>query len=97
MTIADLAYKYGYSSIFKQQLCTIANRNDLLIVISGSGNSPNILEAVTVAKEKGLIIIGFTGLNGGKLKNLIDTIVFAPSNKMEQIENIHSMVIHTII
>ncbi len=96
VTVSALAYEYGYQNIFNLQL-RAANHNDLLIVISGSGSSPNILAAVKNAKEMGLNIIGLTGLTGGKLKTMVDKIVFAPSDNMQQIENIHYIYIHAIV
>lgn len=97
VTVSALAYQHGYQNIFNLQLRAVAKRNDLLIVISGSGNSPNILTVAETAREMGLTIIGLSGLSGGKLKSLADKILLAPSDNMQQIENIHYVYIFLII
>lgn len=60
----------NYDEIFKQQLINLAGKNDILVLISSSGNSPNIIKAAEYAREAGLIVIGITGFTGGKLKEL---------------------------
>ncbi len=100
--ISALACQYGYQNIFKLQLQVgitqnVINRNDLLIVISGSGNSPNILEAAKFAKKIGITVLGLTGLKGGQLTRFADHVLHAPSENMQQIENIHCIYINSII
>lgn len=79
----------GYEVIFSEQLKTFANEGDLLIAISASGNSPNIIRAVDVAKLKGLKVIGLTGFIGGQLRQLADVPIHVESNDYGIIENVH--------
>ena len=62
----------GYAEIFSGQLKALAVRGDVAVAISGSGNSPNVLEAVKTARAMGMTTIGLTGIGGGKLKDLVD-------------------------
>lgn len=87
----------GYECIFEAQLRTFANKGDLLIVISGSGNSKNILNALEFAKEKKLSTLGFSGYNGGKMRGLLDIEVFIPLFEMCTVESVHSVIFHYII
>ena len=79
----------GYEVIFSEQLKTFAEEGDLLIAISASGNSPNIIRAVDVAKLKGMKVIGLTGFAGGKLRELADVPIHVESKDYGIIENCH--------
>lgn len=94
--ITCLVNDFDYNSIYSIQLNTKAHRGDILIVYSGSGNSENIIRAVTVAKEKEMLVIGFTGRDGGRLKALCDISLVAPSDSMEQIEDLHMLYTHAL-
>jgi len=87
----------GYHTIFEQQLRTFAKQGDILIAISGSGNSPNIIHAVEWANKNGLVTIGVTGFEGGKLRTLIKYSVHVPLNDMCTSESIHSIIFHYVI
>jgi D-sedoheptulose 7-phosphate isomerase len=87
----------GYESIFEQQLRTFASAGDLLISISGSGNSPNIIKAVEWANKNGLVTIGITGFDGGKLKKLSQHSVNVALNDMCTSESVHSIIFHYVI
>jgi D-sedoheptulose 7-phosphate isomerase len=87
----------GYESIFREQLKTFAAEGDLLIAISGSGNSPNIIEAIQWAKESGVETVGITGFDGGKLKQMCDLNVHIPINDMGMTESAHLILLHYII
>jgi D-sedoheptulose 7-phosphate isomerase len=95
--ITALGNDCGYESVFREQLLTLAERGDLALAISGSGNSPNILAAVKWAKDNGLFTCGFTGFNGGKLRGLVDLSVHSPVLDMEVAENCHMVEIHMIV
>lgn len=84
----------GYEEVFKQQLINLASKNDILISISSSGNSPNIVKAVEYAKKAGLIVIGITGFNGGKLKEICDYSAYVNVDSYELSEDIHSIFGH---
>lgn len=87
----------GYESVFREQLITHASPGDVVIAISGSGNSPNVLEGVRWAKENGLFTSALTGFGGGKLKPMVDLCVHAPVDDMEVAENIHLIVVHLVV
>ncbi len=86
----------GYDRVFAEPLINLMGPGDVLIAISGSGNSPNVLEAVKAAKEIGGISIGLTGFEGGQLKNMVDHPLVIPSNSMEIIEDFHMIVDHLL-
>jgi len=92
--ITALANDEGYESIFEQQLRNLARRGDLLIAISGSGNSPNVLRAVEYARSIGMKTIGVTGFDGGKLRGLVDESVHVPIDDMGMTEALHGVVFH---
>jgi len=92
--ITALANDEGYDSIFEQQLRNLANRGDLLVAISGSGNSPNVLRAVEYARSIGMKTIGVTGYDGGKLRKLADEGVHIPIDDMGMCEALHGVVFH---
>lgn len=83
-----------YNDVFKQQLINLASKNDILILISSSGNSPNVIEALKFAKEKGMITIGVCGFDGGKLKELADYTAHINHESYEVCEDIHSIFGH---
>ncbi len=95
--ITALGNDHGYDTIFEQQLRTFANAGDILICISGSGNSPNIIKAVDWANENKLITIGITGFDGGKLMKLCKYSVHVPLNNMYIAESIHSIIFHYVL
>ncbi len=69
---------------------------DVAVGISGSGSSPNVLEAVRLARTLGLATVGLTGMGGGKLKELVDVAVVVPSNSMQHIEDVHLLLCHLL-
>ena len=85
-----------YENVFAEQLENFIEPGDIAIGISGSGNSPNTLNGIRVAKAKGATTIGFIGFDGGKLKELVDIAVIVPSHNMEQVEDIHLLIEHVI-
>lgn len=87
----------GYDKIFSEQLKNFAKQGDILIAISSSGNSPNIIEAVKLAKEFSMPIIGFVGFDGGKLLELSNAKIYVPSFEYAIVESIHETICHLII
>jgi len=87
----------GYENVFVEQLRTYCRPGDLIVAISGSGNSPNILKAVGYAKEKGVKTIGVTGFSGGRLRDMVDFSVHVPLNDMCTSESVHSVIFHYVI
>jgi D-sedoheptulose 7-phosphate isomerase len=86
----------SYGDVFKEQLSNLLSANDVLVAISGSGNSENVVEAIKLAKRKGALTIGFTGFKGGRMKRLVDTCVIVPSDLMYRIEDVHLMLNHLV-
>jgi len=86
----------GYDRVFAEQIITLGQEGDTVLAISGSGNSPNVLEGVKAAREKGMFTIGLTGYAGGKLKGLVDLALVVPVNDMEQVEDAHMILDHLI-
>ena len=95
--VTCLANDFSYEDIFSIQLKTFAEKGDVLIAFSGSGNSPNILSALKTARKMGVFTIGFSGRDGGKMKDMCDLILIAPTNSMEQIEDMHLLYEHAMI
>jgi len=87
----------GFESIFSEQLKNFAQSKDILIAISSSGKSPNIIKAAETAKKLNLIIIGFMGFDGGQLLSLADAKIYIPSFKYTIVESGHDAVCHLII
>lgn len=96
--ITATANDHGYNNIFSVQMQGIFKRGDVLIAISASGNSPNILEAVKFAKERGGTVIGLTGFDGGKLLPMCDYFICAKTEKGEYgpVEDIHMIFDHIL-
>ena len=87
---------YGYDEVFARQLSGVGNSGDLLIGISTSGNSKNVLKAFEIAKQKGIKTIGLSGRDGGAMNELCDINVIVPSNDTARIQEMHILIIHTI-
>ena len=96
-TMLAIANDTDYSEIFRYQLINHISENDVIIAFSGSGNSKNIIKAVTYAKECKATIIGFTGYDGGKLKCLSDISIDSNIFNMEITEDIHLIIEHLLI
>lgn len=86
---------YGYEQVFSRELAAVAKLEDVFIAISTSGNSPNVLAAVEVARELGVATVGLTGHSGGKMKYLCDCIC-APSSETARTQECHIMLGHIL-
>jgi phosphoheptose isomerase/phosphoglycolate phosphatase-like HAD superfamily hydrolase len=95
--ITCLSNDFSYDDAYSILLRTIGRRGDLLIVFSGSGNSPNIIKVCQTARKMGMTVIGFGGRDGGRMKSLCDLCLIAPTYSMEQIEDLHMFYIHSLI
>lgn len=87
--LTALANDVSYEDVFAYQIERILNNNDLILAISGSGNSKNIIKAIKVAKDAGVKVIGMTGYDGGQLYKMADYHLHAPINDMMKAEDIH--------
>jgi D-sedoheptulose 7-phosphate isomerase len=92
-----VANDLAYDRIFLEQLKNLASPGDLLLAISGSGNSPNILKAVEWANDNGMTTLGITGYGGGKLKELAQHNLHAGIDDMGIVESLHQVVFHWVI
>jgi D-sedoheptulose 7-phosphate isomerase len=89
---------YGYSYVFSRFIDGVGNKNDVLLAISTSGNSENVINGILAAKEKGMKVIGLTGKDGGKMSELCDVEIRAPhSQYADRAQEIHIKVIHSLI
>jgi D-sedoheptulose 7-phosphate isomerase len=95
-TLTAWANDAEYSRVFAEPLRTLGQQGDVAVAISGSGNSPNVLAAVEVAKPMGITTVGLTGMGGGKLKGAVDIPVVVPSNSMQHIEDVHLLICHLL-
>ncbi len=94
--ITAVANDYSYDVIYSRIIKGIGKKGDVLIGLSTSGNSKNIMNAFEVAREKGLITIGFTGATGGKMKSLSDHLINVPSTDTPRIQESHILLGHII-
>ena len=95
--LTALGNDMGYDQVFLQQLASYGSPGDLVIAISGSGNSPNVLTAVDWANRNGLVSFGITGYDGGKLKQMQKAGIHVPLDDMGMVESIHGCLIHWIV
>jgi D-sedoheptulose 7-phosphate isomerase len=85
---------YGYERVFARQVEGLANEGDVLIAISTSGNSPNVLAAIEKAREIGCKVIGMTGRSGGKMREVCDALVAVPADRTARIQEAHITIGH---
>jgi D-sedoheptulose 7-phosphate isomerase len=86
----------SYADIFAEQLRGFLRKDDVVLAFSASGNSPNVLNALTLAQEIGALTMGLTGFEGGKMKSLCELCVVIPSQNMQVIEDLHLSVTHSV-
>jgi D-sedoheptulose 7-phosphate isomerase len=95
-TLTAIANDESYEQVFAIPLETLARRGDVLVVVTGSGNSPNVLRAVASASRLGLRTIGFLGKGGGRVRDILDIEVTVPSDEYGPIEDAHICFDHLI-
>ena len=86
----------GFENVFARNVDGLGNKGDVLLAISTSGNSPNVIKAVEMANKKSIKVIGFLGGNGGKLKDTVDLPIIIPSSNVQRIQEGHITVAHII-
>jgi D-sedoheptulose 7-phosphate isomerase len=94
--LTAIANDYGFEQVFARQIEGLGQRGDVLLALSTSGRSPNILAALRVARERGLVTVGFTGTKGEALGALCDHLLISPSDDTPVIQQIHLAVAHGI-
>lgn len=96
-TVLAIANDMGFEEVFRYQLRGRIREGDLVIALSGSGNSANIMNAVRYAKEQGNKVIGLTGIKGGMLKEEADVSLHVPVNSMQVTEDVHMIFDHLMV
>jgi D-sedoheptulose 7-phosphate isomerase len=91
-----IANDYGYDQVFSRQLSGVGHKGDVLVAISTSGDSVNVIHAVETAKSLGIPTIGWLGKDGGKLQDLVDYPLTVPSNTTARIQEVHIFIGHTM-
>lgn len=94
--LTAVANDYGYELVFSRMIDGIGEKGDVLVGLSTSGNSGNIMKAFEVARTKGIITVGFTGASGGKMKDLSDHLINVPSSDTPRIQESHITIGHII-
>lgn len=94
--LTSIANDYGFEQVFARQVEGFGQRGDVLLALSTSGKSPNILAALRTARERRLVTVGFTGSKGENLRTLCDHLLIAPSDDTPVIQQIHLAVAHGI-
>lgn len=95
-SLTAIANDYGFEAVFARQLQAIARNGDVVLAISTSGNSPNILLALETARRLGLPRIGLTGQSGGKLRSEVEICIAVPSTSTPRIQECHALIIHIL-
>jgi D-sedoheptulose 7-phosphate isomerase len=95
-SLTAIGNDFGFQEIFSRQLEAIGKPGDAVLAISTSGDSPNVLRALTVAKQLGLFTIGLTGRKGGQMRNLVDVCLCVPSDSTPRIQEAHILIIHIL-
>lgn len=95
-TLTATGNDFGFDKIFSRQVEAVGRKGDILVVISTSGNSENIIQAISAAKEKGIAVIGFGGKDGGKMAKLVDIPYIINSNVTARIQEMHELTMHIL-
>lgn len=98
-TITSIANDYSYSEVFSKQIRALGNAGDILLAISTSGNSANVVQAILAARERDMTVVALTGKDGGDMSSLLsaeDTEIRVPSMVTARIQEVHLVVIHCL-
>lgn len=98
-TITSIANDYDYENIFSRQVLALGNANDVLVAITTSGNSANIIAAIKAAHQKNMAVVALSGNGGGKLTSVLkdtDIEIRVPSNSTARIQEVHLLVLHCL-
>ncbi len=94
--VTAVANDYGYDEVYARMLLAIGRPGDVLVAISTSGNSTNILKTIEIAKQQQMTIIGMSGVSGGKMRDLCDVLLNVPSQDTPRIQESHILIGHII-
>jgi D-sedoheptulose 7-phosphate isomerase len=95
--VTAAANDFGYENVFARQVEGLGNKGDLLVVLSTSGNSANLIKAVQTAREKHILTLALLGGNGGKLKGMVDRSLIVPHVSTQRIQEEHLFMIHLLV
>jgi len=95
-SLTAIGNDYGFDQVFARQLEALGNAGDLAIGMSTSGNSPNVIEGLRVARRRGMVTIGLTGEDGGRLKSQVDYCICVPSKDTPRIQETHILIGHIV-
>lgn len=98
-TLTSIANDYRYEEIFSKQVLGLGRKGDVLLAISTSGNSPNVIEAIHAAHQRGVHVVALTGKNGGKIAGLLkenDVHLCVPSDRTARIQEVHLVTLHCL-
>ncbi|MCX7962247.1 MAG: phosphoheptose isomerase [Burkholderiales bacterium] len=98
-TLTSIANDYAYEQVFEKQVRALGRAGDVLLAISTSGNSPNVLAAMRAARERGLAIVALTGRGGGRMAELVgadDVLVCVPHAQTARIQEVHLLALHCL-
>ena len=94
--LTSIANDYGFEQVFSRQVEALVNETDIVIAISTSGNSPNVLKGIEEAKKRGAKVISFTGKSGGKMAKASDILINVNSSDTWHVQEAHIVILHTI-
>ena len=94
--ITSIGNDYDFENIFSRQIESLGNKDDVIIAISTSGNSKNVINGVKSAKDQGIFLIGLSGKSNSKLKDMADVTINAPSDDTARIQESHRIIIHCL-
>lgn len=94
--VTAIGNDFGYEYVFSRQVEGLGNRGDLLVGISTSGNSVNLIHALNTAQDIGITTVGLLGKNGGEMKNLCDYKIIVPSDSTQHVQEAHIMIVHEL-
>lgn len=94
--LTALGNDYGFESVFKRQISALGNKGDVLLCLSSSGNSENLIEAAAEAKRKNMMIINLLGKDGGKMKQMGNIEIIIPSSNTARIQECHLLILHIL-
>jgi len=98
-TLTSIANDYSYNEVFSKQIRALGNPGDILLAVSTSGNSANVVQAIQAAHDKGLTVVALTGKDGGKMAPLYtgaDVEIRVPSDSTARIQEVHLVIIHAL-
>ncbi len=95
-SLTSIANDISYDYVFSRQIEALGDKEDVALGLSTSGSSPNVMEAMKVAKERGLLTVAFTGKGGGKLNSLVDYLLDVSSESTPRIQEVHLLLLHLL-